>query len=248
MPTPAATTRLTASLLPSSRPMRSGRSFSSSQRSLASRVPEPGSRRIHDACVSSLALARAPGGQRMAGCREDHELVGEPAAHHHIGVALAAFDEADVDVEADHGGDHLAGVADDETGAGLRVGLLPTRDQGRQQIFTDREARGHAQRRGRFTREERLQLARLLEQRQRERQQGAPVLVDGKAAADAVEQRRAERCFERRQRGAGRRLRPRHAIGRRACRAGARQRGEDLELAQREAKPLIGFIAHCKQD
>ena len=79
----------------------------------------------------------------------------------------------------------------------------------------------------------RLQLAGLAEQRHRQRQQRPAVLVEQQAAADAIEERLADRRFERRQRRAGGRLRARDAVGGGAGRAGARGGREDLELAQR---------------
>ena len=190
-PTPAATTRLMASLLPSSRAICGSAEVVESQRSLASRVPEPGSRRTHAAAARSAMPACRPA-SGCDGAANDHQLVVEPAAHGQVGVALAALDEADVDVEGGHRRDHLAGVADRSAAHVAAGGPLPAPPGSWQQVFADREAGGDAQRREPLAREPRLQVARLLEQRHRHRQQGAAVLVEHQPAADAVEQRGAE--------------------------------------------------------
>jgi hypothetical protein len=203
---------------------------------------DPGRRR-------ELGVADPAAGERMAGCGEGDELVGQPAADDEVRMALPTLDETDVDVEPDHRLDHLAGVADHEPRCRLRVLLLPSRDQPGQQVLADREARRDAQRRRRLAREQRLQLAGLVEQRDRQREEGAAVLVDDQAAADTVEERRAEGALERRQGGARGRLRAGDPVGRGARRAGPRQGGEHLELAKRHAQPrLIGFIAHGERD
>src|SRR5207245_7643256 len=61
-------------------------------------------------------------------------------------------------------------------------------------------------------------------------------LVEHETAADPIEDARAERFLERRERGARRRLRARDALGAAPRAAGARGGGEHLELAQGEAQ------------
>ena len=137
-------------------------------------------RRGRGAAVGRLARSRAGLAQHPArprardadrACRradgrrgEDHELVGEPAAHDHVGVALPAFDEAEVDVE---------GATASMTSLVLPMTSLRRRSgwtrfharAARKQVLADREARGDAQRRQPFARQPAPAARRLLEQR-----------------------------------------------------------------------------------
>ncbi len=242
-PTPEASTRLMAWLLPSS----------SSMSSAPSRRPQPVLRGLararaflaqHPGRLGQLAHAGHPARQRVGGRGHDHHLVAEPAPHGEVGMRLPSLDEADVGVEADHRGDHVGGVADDQPRPRLRVVLLPAQHDAGQQVFAGGEAGRDAQRRLLVGEEHGLQLGRLVHQRDGAGQERAAVLVEHQAAADAVEQLRAERGFQVGQRGAGGRLRTRDAAGRGARGALARGGREHLQLAQREAQSLIGFIGH----
>jgi Fe-S oxidoreductase len=67
------------------------------------------------------ALAR----QRVGGGGDHHHVVAQPGPHAQLGVGLRAFDETQVDVQAGHRGDDLAGVGDLQLHRAAGVGQLP---------------------------------------------------------------------------------------------------------------------------
>ena len=147
-PAPAAARRLMASVLPSS--------YRTLQR--AQVLEQPG--------VGGLARARGrlaqdPGGvgqlarrgdaRRPAACvgaRDDDQFVLQPALHHQVGMGLRALDETDVDLHVDHRLDHLAGVADGQLHRAVGCSRFQRAMMLGQQVFADRQAGRHAQRRG----------------------------------------------------------------------------------------------------
>ncbi len=106
--------------------------------------PEPGSRRAQVASRRLRTLA-VPSAKACVGADDDHHLVGQPRPHDQLGVRLRPFDEADIDLERRHRGDHLAGIADHQVHRAGRVVDLPASQQLRQQVLADRQAGRDAQ-------------------------------------------------------------------------------------------------------
>ena len=176
--------------------------------------------------------------QGMVRRREDHHLIVPPRLHQQVGMRLRTLHKADVDVQCCDRIDDFTGIANAQMDLALGVQLRPPRHQAGQQVLADREAGRHPQRRCVLVREQRLQFGRLINEDLGLGQQRAPVFVELQAPADAVKQFDAQRGLEIRQRGAGRRLRARDAIGRRTCAAAARRGQKDLQLTQVHAQAL----------
>ncbi|SPC13189.1 hypothetical protein CO2235_180087 [Cupriavidus oxalaticus] len=172
-----------------------------------------------------------------------HHLVIAPVHAAQVAFVAGAFHQADVGFELQQRLQHFAGVADAQVQrAGSAARMTETRQQRRQDIAADgvagRDAQLHAGLRGKA-----LQLVRLVQQRQRAREELAAGLVDAEAACDAIEQRAVQRTFQFCQRSADGRLRHRQRV--RGCH-GAAMLGdgdEDRQLAQREAQgALLGAV------
>ncbi len=124
-----------------------------------------------------------------------------------------AFDQAGVDVQALHGGDHASTVVDAQIHLGLRRLSQQLGDARRQQVVADGGTGGqHQPQRRALPRiaaggQLPLQVGGVDQQRAGRLQQRAAVAVQGQAAADAVEQRGTEVCLQFLQRSTAGRLR-----------------------------------------
>ena len=180
----------------------------------------------------------------MAGRGDDDQIVAEPGQDAQIRMRLRALDETDIGVVADDAGNHLRGIADQHAHPAVRMRQFPAGQQGRQQVFADRQAGGDAQRRGVFAAEQVLELSRLLQQRRGHRQQRAAVFVEHQASADPVEQPHGQHRLELGKGRTGRRLRARDAGCRGARRALVGDGHEDFKLAQVQTQSLTCFFDH----
>uniref|UniRef100_A0A914YNP0 Uncharacterized protein n=1 Tax=Panagrolaimus superbus TaxID=310955 RepID=A0A914YNP0_9BILA len=152
-----------------------------------------------------------------------------------------AFDQAGVDVQALHGGNHAGTVVDAQVDFGLRRLPQQIGDARRQQVVADGgTGRKHQPQRCTLRRvaasgQLPLQVGSIDQQRARRFQQRAAVAVQGQAATDAVEKRRAEVRFQLLQGGAAGRLRKCDGLTGGSGAAVVGDSDEDLQLAQGQA-------------
>jgi hypothetical protein len=178
---------------------------------------------------------------RGIGGSHDHQRVLLPGGHLQAALVARAFDQAGVDVQALHGGDHAGTVVDAQVDLGLR--RLPQQfgDARRQQVVADGGTGGQHQpqrcalRRVAAGGQLPLQVGGVDQQGARRLQQRAAVPVQGQAAADAVEQRGAEVRLQLLQGGAAGRLRERDGLAGGGGAAMVGDGDEDLQLAQGQA-------------
>ena len=100
---------------------------------------------------------------------------------------MLALDESHIDRKGRDGLEDLLRVPDAQLDLAGGMGGLPAGDQVRQQVFADGVARSQPQRRKVRCREQRFRFSRLFHDACRASEQGAPVLVEHQALADAVE-------------------------------------------------------------
>ena len=195
--------------------------------------------------AAQLGAVQRLGARRQRGtvrrCHQ-HQFVLQPRRGREQRHMAGAFDQTDVKVKTGDPGADVTGVANRHAGAPvgrcLRAVAQKRRQQRRQHLVANGAAGANAQRLQLLAGVVRhaLDLVRAVQQRQRLRQQRAPVVVQQQPPAHAVKQAQRQQALQLLDGRAGGRLRQRQfGTGRRGA-AGLRDGNKNLQLAQCQAK------------